>query len=90
MERFFNTPKMVSELRRGPLAPFLDEIAQELSDDGYSMSTARLQILVDSDFSRWLELESVHLRDVKRHHATAYIRSRDERRCARRKKWRLP
>lgn len=84
MERFFKTPHGVSELRRGPLAPFLDEIAQELSDDGYSISTARFQILVDSDFSRWLELESVHAQDVKRHHATAYIKSRDERRCGRR------
>jgi integrase/recombinase XerD len=84
MERFFKTPHVVSELRRGPLAPFLDEIAQELSDDGYSVSTARFQILVDSDFSRWLELESVHAQDVKRHHATAYMRTRDERRCGKR------
>jgi hypothetical protein len=40
MERFFKKPHMVAESRCGPLASFLDEIAQELHDDGYAMMVA--------------------------------------------------
>jgi len=51
MERFFKKPHMVAALRCGPLASFLDEIAQELQDDGYATSTARFQLVIASEFS---------------------------------------
>lgn len=75
---------MVAELRRGPLASFLDEIAQELQDDGYATSTARFQLVVASDFSGWLERESIQPQCISRQHATAYMRYRDERGCVKR------
>jgi site-specific recombinase XerD len=78
MERFFKRPDTVAKLRCGPLASFLDEIAQELQDDGYAVSTARFQILIAADFSGWLERASVQPRDISRQHAAAYIRYRDE------------
>jgi site-specific recombinase XerD len=82
MERFFKKSQMVTSLRRGPLALFLDDIAQELSEDGYSISTGRFQLLVASDFSDWMERESVSTRLLRRKHATAYMRDRDARKCS--------
>jgi len=78
MERFFKKPHVVAQLRCGPLVSLLDEIAQELQDDGYAPSTARFQLLVASDFSGWLEMESINLQCISRQHATAYMRYRDE------------
>lgn len=82
MERFIKKPHMVASLRRGPLAQFLDDIAQELIDDGYSISTGKFQILVASDFSCWMERESLRPEVLRRLHATAYMRDRDERQCS--------
>ncbi|MDX2105830.1 MAG: site-specific integrase [Candidatus Melainabacteria bacterium] len=84
MERFFKKPHMVAGLRCGPLASFLDEIAQELQDDGYATSTARFQLIVASDFSGWLERESIQTQCISRQHSTAYMRDRDERGCVKR------
>lgn len=81
MERFFKKPHVVAQLRCGPLASILDAIAQELQDDGYAPSTARFQLLVASDFSGWLERESINPQCISRQHAMAYMRHRDERRC---------
>jgi integrase/recombinase XerD len=84
MEQFFKKPHMVAELRCGPLAPLLDQIAQELQDDGYATSTARFQLVVASDFSGWLGRESIQPQCISRQHATAYMRYRDERGCVKR------
>lgn len=64
MERFFKKPHTVAALRCAPLSSFLDEIAQELQDEGYAASTARFQLVVASDFSAWLERESHNNRNV--------------------------
>lgn len=84
MERFFKKPHTVAALRCGPLASFLDEIAQELQYDGYAASTARFQLVVASDFSAWLERESLQPQCISRQHASAYMQYRDERRCTKR------
>lgn len=84
MERFFKTPHVMAALRCGPLASLLDEIAQELQDDGYAASTARFKLVVASDSSEWSERESIHPQSFSQQHATVCMQYRDERRCARR------
>lgn len=83
MEKFFKSPT-VAELCRGPLAPYLIDIAEELGEDGYAVSTARFQLLVVSDFSGWLETENVDPRELKQQHATMYMQYRDEQKWGKR------
>lgn len=84
MERFIKKPHMVAGLRRGPLAKYLDLFADELSDDGYSVPTGSFQLLVVSDFSRWLETKCVQAEEVTRNHSTRYMQYRDEMRWGKR------
>lgn len=79
MERFFKKPHMVADLRCGPLAKYMDLFADELSNDGYSMSIGRFHLTVVSDFSRWLELNRLEAKEVSRKLASKYMKYRDKR-----------
>ncbi|HEY9757949.1 MAG TPA: site-specific integrase [Oculatellaceae cyanobacterium] len=84
MEKFFEKPKAMSDLRSGPLAPYLDAFALALHNDGYAVSTGRFQLQIFGDFSRWLECNGIRAEQVTREHGIGFMRHRDKTRSGRR------
>jgi hypothetical protein len=59
MEQFFENPQTLLRLREGPLGIYIDSFAKQLADQGYARSSARYQLLLVADFSRWLEQQQI-------------------------------
>lgn len=52
---FFLKPGVWQHLHVGPLSPYVDAFAQQLSEQGYATSTAYGKLQVVAKLSRWLE-----------------------------------
>jgi site-specific recombinase XerD len=64
--------------RNGPLGPYIGAYAALLEEQGYSDEGARNQLLLVTDFSRWLERHRLTAADVGAHSFERYLRD-----CAR-------
>jgi hypothetical protein len=53
MERFFNDPQILRRERQGPLEAYIDEFAQQLSEQGYSQQYACRQLRLVAELSHW-------------------------------------
>ena len=82
MEQFFKHPQTLSRLREGPLGPYLDAFAQQLRDQGYARYSARLQLRLAADFSRWLTQQGLTVYETTPEHTKHYLRYRAQ--------WRRP
>lgn len=60
----------------GPLVPYIDVFAELLRERGYRRQSARLQIRLIGDFSRWLEQKRISLQDLTLEHTARYLRHR--------------
>ena len=63
LNHFFNErsdPRTLDALTRGPLAAHLRTYAQQLHDQGYAVSSSRLQLRVLGHFNRWLQSKGLH------------------------------
>jgi integrase/recombinase XerD len=79
MEQFFENPQTLLRLREGPLGIYIDSFAKQLADQGYARSSARYQLLLVADFSRWLEQQQITDSDITSEHIGCYLRQRAER-----------
>ena len=76
MEQFFKHPQTLSRLREGPLGPYLDAFTQQLCEQGYARYSARLQLRLVADFSRWLTQQGLPVHELIPEHTTDYLRYR--------------
>src|SRR6266446_2980224 len=76
MEQFFKHPQTLSRLREGPLGPYLDAFTQQLCEQGYARYSARLQLRLVADFSRWLTQQGLTVHELIPEHTTDYLRDR--------------
>jgi integrase/recombinase XerD len=76
MEQFFKHPQTLSRLREGPLGPYLDAFTQQLCEQGYARYSARLQLRLVADFSRWLTQQGLTVHELIPEHTTYYLRYR--------------
>jgi integrase/recombinase XerD len=72
VERFFRDSKAIQRFRSGPLAPQIQELAEELARDGYARCTVRIKIRTADHFSRWLRRRRTPLREITPEHARLY------------------
>lgn len=79
MEQFFKHPQTVSRLREGPLGPSLDAFAQQLRAQGYAPYSARMQLRLVADFSRWLTQQGLTVYETTPEHINHYLRYRAQR-----------
>jgi integrase/recombinase XerD len=79
MEQFFKHPQTLSRLREGPLGPYLDAFAQQLRDQGYARYSARLQLRLAADFSRWLTQQGLAVHETTPELTKHYLRYRAQR-----------
>ena len=59
-----NSQVVLSRVPEGPIAPYLGRFADSLDATGYSVKWIHRQILLRSNFSRWLGQKSVALQDI--------------------------
>jgi hypothetical protein len=55
VHHFFHDPRTIRRLHEGPLGEYLDALAAQLQDQGYACESARLQLRVVAELSRWLQ-----------------------------------
>ena len=65
LERFFKNPHTLSCKREGTLGRYIDEFAQQLSEQGYSRQYGRRQLQLAAKLSRWLGKKNLAVADLK-------------------------
>ncbi|MBS0343910.1 MAG: tyrosine-type recombinase/integrase [Proteobacteria bacterium] len=66
----------LSRTPEGPLAAGINAFMAHLLDQGYAASSVHLETRLVSDFSRWLMVEGVALREITPAHADRFLRHR--------------
>jgi len=79
MERFFKNPHTLSCKREGPLGLYIDEFAQQLSEQGYSRLYGRRQLQLAAKLSRWLGRKNLAVADLKVADLESYLKCRSRR-----------
>jgi hypothetical protein len=54
LEHLFVRPSVIARLRRGPLEPYLDDLATFLHHEGYAPSHIQRSLRASAQFARWL------------------------------------
>ena len=63
MQTFFD-PNLLQRLRVGPLAPYVDAYLKQIEQEGFSSSSAPMQVYAIARFSKWLHGRQLDLRQV--------------------------
>jgi integrase/recombinase XerD len=84
MNHLFSDPHALNRLRQKPLGPYLDSFAELLREQGYTRSSARLQIQMVAAFNEWLQKEDIGAQELTSEHFRKYLRYRDRRRLSNR------
>lgn len=79
MKTIINGQVALSRPLEGPLSPHIASFAEWVSKQGYCSYSLYRQVLLASDFSRWLGREGVTVRDVTSAHRGQYLRYRARR-----------
>jgi hypothetical protein len=62
MKQVFRAHRLCKQ--EGPLGPYIDSYAAEMSSQGYAQHTSELQIRLVADFSCWLAKRRIQARKV--------------------------
>lgn len=73
MKTIINGQVVLSRPLEGPLSPHIASFAEWVSKQGYCSYSLYRQVLLASDFSRWLGREGVTVRDVTSAHRGQYL-----------------
>jgi len=79
MDAFFEDQKVLQRLHVGPLCSYIDTFAARLSEQGYARSTAKEQIRLVADLSRWLDRRELELEDLDEHIVDQFLQYRRRR-----------
>ena len=69
-------PRTLDALIRGPLAAHLRTYAQQLHDQGYAVSSSRLQLRMLGHFNRWLQRKGLAAEQIDSSTMERYVRCR--------------
>jgi site-specific recombinase XerD len=76
INQLFTFPTTIERLRQGPLSEQLDAYAARVAELGYGQSSIRQQIVVISDFSRWLKQKRIGIKDLNDKVVARFLRLR--------------
>lgn len=79
MEEYFKQPAILLRMRQGLLGPYLDLLAKQLKEKGYTHETAQRHLSIVAGFSQWLEKKSVPIREICSQHIQKYMKARRQR-----------
>ncbi len=54
MEQFYKDPRTPFRMREGPLGAYVDDLARQLSDEGYARASVRYALQLVADVGRWM------------------------------------
>jgi integrase/recombinase XerD len=76
MEQFFKDPHTVQYKRQGPLGLYIDEFAQQLSEQSYSRQYACRQLQLVAELSHWLQQRKSTVSDLTVAKMENFLRNR--------------
>jgi integrase/recombinase XerD len=78
MEQVFKEHRLCKQ--DGPLGPYIDSYAAEMSGEGYAQQTSELQVRLIVDFGRWLTKRKIMAREITAELFQPYLHARARRR----------
>lgn len=75
MNQFFSRPSSLSNRRKGPLAPYLDGFAAQLSGQGYARHYGKWCLEIICAFSQWLGVKRLKVEELQERHLAAFLKS---------------
>jgi site-specific recombinase XerD len=76
MEQFFKDPHTLQDKRQGPLGPYIDEFARQLSEQSYSRQYACRQLQLVAELSCWLQQRESTVNDLTVKKMENFLRDR--------------
>ena len=76
IEQFCPNPVVVQRLLAGPLGAHINAIAQQLSQQGYTSSSAKNTMRLLDDLSRWLLRQALTAADFNEQLASEFLQDR--------------
>ena len=76
LDQFYARPSSWKRLRLGPLGPYIDAFAQQLSVRGYARSAGRNKIRAVVRFNRWLARRQCGVEDLDERVVSAFLSRR--------------
>ena len=76
LNQFFTFSSTIERLRQGPLSEYLDAYAASVAKQGYARHSIRRQIVAIADFSWWLRLKHIELRNLDSRIVDRFLQSR--------------
>jgi integrase/recombinase XerD len=76
MDRFYEDARTLARMRAGPLGPFVQAFAAQLSEQGYTRGSGRLVLRLVAGFSRWVDRRGVPVHTLTRDDIGRYLRYR--------------
>ncbi len=75
LDTFFTQTKVRTRMERGPLGPYLVELATLLAHHGYARDTVRRHLHAAEQFGCWLVEQKISLAEVTTAHVDHYLES---------------
>ena len=82
MEQFYKDPRTPLRMREGPLGAYVDDLALQLSDEGYARASVRYALQLVADLGRWMARRKIVATQLIPEHLDRYLDYRSRhRRC---------
>ncbi len=76
VHHFFHDPRTIRRLHEGPLGEHIDALATQFQERGYARESARMQLRIIAELSRWLQRQGRAATDLTPSDVQAYLRYR--------------
>jgi integrase/recombinase XerD len=83
MEQFYKDPRTPLRMREGPLGAYVDDLAQQLSEEGYARASARYALQLVADLGRWMARRKIVAAQLTPEHLECYLEYRSRHRHCR-------
>lgn len=83
MEQFYKDPRTPLRMREGPLGAYVDDLARQLSEEGYARASARYALQLVADVGRWMVRRKIVAAQLTPEHLECYLEYRSRRRHCR-------
>ena len=76
MEQFYKDPRTPLRMRKGPLGAYADDLAKQLSEEGYARASARYALQLVADLGRWMVRRKFVASQLDPEHLERYLKHR--------------
>lgn len=83
MEQFYKDPRTPLRMREGPLGAYVDDLALQLSEEGYARASVRYALQLVADLGRWMARRKIVATQLIPEHLDRYLDYRSRHRHCR-------